>query len=231
MKKRRRSEIFCGRFHRSRTYRKKVKREKKQMRARNKRLISKYPWLTPYNVWTGKLVPNYNYDYISVWDEIPDGWIKAFGEMMCQEITEALAEDDLQDKVYVEQAKEKYGQLRIYMSGNKKALRIIDKYSAISENVCIKCGRPHSPMLNTGWICPECKHCFELRQKKYPLKGAYEDYASENLEHWKIPNELKWTIYSKEGNRIETMDITETVKRIEDRWNAMHPDRADEWCT
>ena len=47
--------------------------------ARNKALLEKYPWLTPYNVWTGKPLEDYNYEY--TWaDDIPRGWRLAFAK-------------------------------------------------------------------------------------------------------------------------------------------------------
>ena len=32
----------------------------------NKNLLEKYPWLTPYNVWTGKLNEDYDYNIKAV---------------------------------------------------------------------------------------------------------------------------------------------------------------------
>jgi hypothetical protein len=96
----------------------------------NKELIERYPFLIPRNVWSGKIVENYDYDnpdYILL-DDMPDGWRKAFGEQMCEEIREELIKAqerdpeggyDDGDKVvpylqgyYPIQIKEKYGQLR-----------------------------------------------------------------------------------------------------------------------
>ena len=222
---RRKTEIHYMPVPRSRTTRKDNKRYIKEIRARNKKLITKYPWLATRD-WKTGLPEDNRYRYISLWDEIPEGWIRAFGEQMCDEIEAALEEDNIQNDVYVEQAKEKYGQLRIYMSGNTKSLNIIDIYSRISENVCCNCGRPHVPMMNFSWISPYCKNCFLKLQKKHEgfYKGEYEKYAPEDKSEWRIPNELKWTRFSKDGNETITVDISNYVKAIEQRWNERNPD-------
>ena len=160
------SSIFYRKDHRSKTYRKKIKRYYKELRARNKRLINKYPWLAPISWRTGKRIENKRYDYISLWDEIPQGWINTFGHLMCDEIEEELEKNGAEHKVYVEQAKEKYGGLRLYMATPGKVDRIISKYERISENVCIRCGKPHVPMMNFCWISPYCSDCFYKLQKQ-----------------------------------------------------------------
>ena len=188
----------------------------------------RYPWLQPYFVWTGKKCENDLFDYVSLWDEIPTGWINVFGRIMCDEIEEALEEDGLENKVYVEQAKEKYGGLRLYMSGNEKSQHIISIYEAISEHICVVCGRPHTPMLNLSWVSPYCEDCFTKlqRRNKYFYQKPYSTYAPENKELWKIPHTLKWTRYSKdEGEKIIEEDISDRVARIEERWNKLQARR------
>ena len=51
----------------------------------NKQLVKKYPFLLPRNRWTGKVPKEYDYSYTEL-DDMPDGWRKAFGEQMCEEI-------------------------------------------------------------------------------------------------------------------------------------------------
>jgi hypothetical protein len=145
----------------------------------NKELIERYPFLIPRNVWSGKIVENYDYDnpdYILL-DDMPAGWRKAFGEQMCEEIREELIKAqerdpeggyDDGDKVvpylqgyYPIQIKEKYGQLRWYDNGypkDSKIYDIINKYEKISERVCINCGKP-ATWISTGWISPWCDDC------------------------------------------------------------------------
>ena len=144
----------------------------------NKRLCDRYPFLVPWNRWSGKLItdcaagetgfwpgdpdkiPEYEYEYTGL-DDMPNGWRKAFGELMCEEIREALIEDGDLDRWRIVQLKEKYGQLRLYDNGHKEGSRIPDiiaKYEAISEHTCIECGKP-ATRITTGWICPWCDDC------------------------------------------------------------------------
>lgn len=214
---------------RTRKYRKKIKRELKFKRNRNKKLIQKYPWLRMPNfrAFFGNKIPFLSDPfYINVWGDIPEGWLRTFGRMMCDEIEAELEKYHLEKKTYVEQAKEKYGQLRIYMTAPHEVLEIIDIYSAISEHICCECGRPHSPMMNFSWVSPYCSKCFYKLQKKnkFFYQGAYEDYAPKDKEHWKIPNELKWTRFSKDKTETYTIDISDRVRNIERLWNEKHPD-------
>lgn len=173
------------------------------------------------------------YDYCSIWDDLPRGWLRAFGTMMCDELEEEFEKYGVQNKLYVEQAKEKYGGLRLYMSTVGEAQHIIDKYERISENICCGCGRPHTPMLNLSWISPYCKNCYERLQSKNKnfYREPYETYTPKDKESWFIPNVLKWHIGSRDNERIREIDISETVKRLEENWNARHPERKDEWST
>lgn len=102
----------------------------------NKDLLEKYPWLTPFNNWSGKKItdcirpngeegfwpgdpekhPDYDYEY-TLLDNMPDGWRIAFGDQMCEEIDRELRRFDYQDKYRIVQIKEKYGSLRWYDNG------------------------------------------------------------------------------------------------------------------
>ena len=154
---------------------KKQRTEAKRRRLVNKKLIKKYPWLKPYNVWTGKIWKDYNYE--TTWaDNLPSGWRKAFGDMMFEEIDEVLKRTNT--TIYITQIKETSGQLRFYCNAHQEVQDIIEDYSRLSENICIVCGKPDVPMLDTGWIFPVCKECFERNQKtnKWGPRGKYEDY-------------------------------------------------------
>ncbi len=213
----------------TRKYRKKVKRELRDIRNRNKRLIQKYPWLRVPNwkkSWKDKkceIVFLEDPYYISLWGEVPSGWTNIFGRMMCDEIEKALEKTGIQDKVYIEQAKEKYGGLRLYMSGNTESQHIISIYEYISEHICCKCGRPHTPMLSLSWVSPYCEKCFNKKMALHYTK-SYKELAPENKEEWKIPNEITRIHFSKDGNIKEVEDISERVKNIERLWNKRHPD-------
>lgn len=70
----------------------------------NKELIEKYPWLQLKNIWNnGKL------DTEFTWlDDLPEGWRKAFGLQMVEELNNILREVDYQEKYQIVQIKEKW---------------------------------------------------------------------------------------------------------------------------
>lgn len=210
---------------RSKTYRKKEKRRLKERRHRNKKLIQKYPWLRAVDWYTMYPMYDKRNDLCGLWDDLPRGWLRAFGVQMCDEIQILLKKHDMDKTAYIEQAKEKYGGMRIYMAAPHEVQEVIDIYSAISENVCCMCGKPHVPMLNLSWISPYCKSCFEKLQKRNSCfyQKPYETYTPENKEHWKIQDKLTWRKYSTEGSTDYTIDISDRVRQIERRWNEKHP--------
>ena len=147
-------------------------------KEKNKELCKQYPFLIPWNRWSGKLItdcaagekgywpgepdklPEYDYEYTEL-DNMPDGWRIAFGEQMCEEIREALIDDGDLDKYRTVEIKEKYGLLRWYDNGCKvgsKVHDIIRKYEYMSAETCIVCGKP-ATRITLGWISPFCDDC------------------------------------------------------------------------
>lgn len=142
--------------------------EKSPEIIKNMELVAKYPFLAmreydwKYYEETGEdryIIPD-DYDYEFTWlDSMPNGWRIAFGEQMCEEIMNALIEEDFVDKYSIMQIKEKFGSLRWYTSGApQKVHDIVDKYELISERTCINCGKP-ATKISMGWICPWCDDC------------------------------------------------------------------------
>lgn len=151
-----------------------------EIKQKNRELCERYPFLIPSNRFSGMKVTDpkaqeggfwpgspeaipdpYDYEYTEL-DEMPHGWRKAFGEQMCEEIRNAILEsgtaEDLNDYRIV-QIKEKYGQLRWYDDWTNDAIEaVIDKYTALSEQTCIRCGKP-ATKVSTGWISPFCDDC------------------------------------------------------------------------
>ena len=136
----------------------------------NKKLVEKYPFLAPkkydhdYYDKTGKdryVIPdNYNYEWTWL-DGIPDGWVEAFGEQMCQEIKDELIRCNFLDNYEVIQTKEKYGMLRWYDCGIPAECNVHDiiaKYEDLSEVTCCVCGKP-ATKISGGWIRPYCDNC------------------------------------------------------------------------
>ena len=61
---------------------------------KNKMLCKKYPWLMPRHDGTNKKLKGYHYQWTEL-DFMPDGWRKAFGEMMMEDILEACKKDNI----------------------------------------------------------------------------------------------------------------------------------------
>lgn len=156
------------------------------------------------------------YDHM---DDIPHGWCIAFGDMFLEELDNAIRNAKLEDEYKVYQAKEKFGQLEWYSSPTTPEINdIIRKYEVISANVCIVCGKPNVYMLTKlGWISPFCEKCF----KEYV--NDTRDYRDVIGGNGKILNVMKYRQYSNnfepKGWRDFEVDISDTVKKVEQRWN------------
>ena len=128
----------------------------------NKNLLEKYPWLTPYNVWTGETSKDFDYEY--TWaDDIPDGWRRAFGDQMIEELDQLLKKYNLENEYRIVQIKEKYGGLRWYDNGFSEEgwgeyKAWLYKYEDLSLKTCIDCGKP-AIGLTKGYTIPLCKDC------------------------------------------------------------------------
>ena len=73
----------------------------------NKELCKRYPFLQITDCWTGQ--PYEDEDYSSTWlDDMPDGWRKAFGKEMLEEIREELIRCDYLNEYRIMQIKEKF---------------------------------------------------------------------------------------------------------------------------
>lgn len=70
----------------------------------NKELIKKYPWLQIRNVWTNEKLD----DEFTWLDDLPEGWRKAFGLQMVEELDQILRKANYQDKYKIIQIKEKW---------------------------------------------------------------------------------------------------------------------------
>ena len=143
-----------------------------------KELKTRYPFLIPRNRFTDKIcdgigMTQEEYENWSELDDMPDGWRKAFGEQMCEEIYQALLKNggkEAVNKYRIIQIKEKWGYLHWYDSnGNTEINKIIRKYEDISEKTCITCGKP-ATKISLGWISPYCDDCADEPSKKCGIK-------------------------------------------------------------
>ena len=135
----------------------------------NKDLIKKHPYLLPRHVWTDDPIEDYDYSF-TLLDDMPEGWRKAFGEQMCDEITAVLKKYNFLNDYRVVQVKEKYGSLRWYDYGApdgafEEINKIIHKYEVLSAKTCINCGKP-ATKISLGWISPYSDECANLLQKR-----------------------------------------------------------------
>lgn len=203
-------------------------------------LVNKYPFLIPkyWNRDSMTYEVDKDYDYtLTELDEMPDGWRKAFGEMICEEIKEELIKHNCLDEYLITQIKEKFGQLRWYDNGTPigcNVSQIIDKYSVLSENICIICGKPDVPITKNGWISPYCKKCFttpnDWYKKEFPNK--VDEWIKNHLEDWeeydkeennKMQDSYTVHKWSKEnGDEEITYDISETATKIRAKWRTEH---------
>lgn len=138
--------------------------------AHNKKLVARYPFLAPkvYDHEASekdgidRYIIDPEYDYSWTWlDGLPEGWVKAFGSEMCQEIWDELVRCDYLDDYTVVQTKEKFGSIRWYDGGIPKGCKVWDiirKYEELSERTCCHCGKP-ATKISKGWICPWCDDC------------------------------------------------------------------------
>lgn len=133
---------------------------KEKVVAYNKALVKRYPFLKPYNEYTGKE----DESYTSTWlDDMPRGWRIAFAEKMCEELLPILEKVNYVNEYKILQVKEKYASLRWYYGDvpeeiSEEIAKVISKYEDISYNTCCNCGKP-ATYESKGWICPFCKDC------------------------------------------------------------------------
>lgn len=197
------------------------RQKKKQLKLKNKKLVKEYPFLLPRNVWTDKVPKDYNYEY-TIYDSIPKGWRKAFGKELLKELRESLVNNGCLDSFRFTQIKEKYGRLCLYNFGApEETHNIINKYEFISEYICIRCGRPDTPIINNfGWYEPVCKCCYDKQLKERIEIGLrnipYEDCV--DSESSELPLSYSMKVYSKGKSEIVTYDISETVNKIRSKW-------------
>mgnify|MGYP007099007032 FL=1 len=94
----------------------------------NQELVKRFPFLLPRNGWTDEVASDYDYSY-TVLDVMPEGWRKAFGMQLCQELSQALQEAGFLEQYRILQIKEKYGWLCWYDNGAPEAAqKVLAKY-------------------------------------------------------------------------------------------------------
>ena len=179
----------------------------------NKKLIEDYPFLWPVD-WNGNKIKDYDYKYTFL-DDMPIGWKKRFGRLLCEDLKKDLKTCNYLDKYSLCQVKEKYGELRWYSNGvpqSSKESEIISKYGHISGRVCTQCGKFPVPVINNGWIQPLCKDCYEKFHPETSTK-SYEDFIIDDSEFNPV---LHLTRFSKDGNEEIFRDTSNIIERMKD---------------
>jgi hypothetical protein len=125
-------------------------------------------------------------------DCIPNGWQKPwFMETMLMSLKAAIQADGMDmDRIYMTDAKEKYGSLRMDFSTPVTEGHAFSDMCLAWEELagyfCCMCGKPHVS-ISRGWICPYCKDCWA------DINGPFTEAPLEN------PKISTW----ENGERVE----------------------------
>lgn len=173
------------------------------MKEQNKKLIERYPFLLPRNVWTDEVPKDYDYSYVRGQGELPNGWWKLFLQM-CEDIRQPLIDANYLDKFRFSQIKEKYNTMRCYNFGApEEVYNIIHKYEQIAYYVCTKCGKP-AAYETQGYYASFCEDCFKdyvRHQKVKPIefKPYFKISGYKNGENYEkiVSFEDEWSRYLK----------------------------------
>lgn len=92
--------------------------------------------------------------------DIPEGWYKAFGEQMIDELNDLLVKYNFVDDYEIAQVKEKFGELRWQDYGVPEEMYYeymdwIRTYEKMSYRTCYICGEP-ATYRSKGYILPFC---------------------------------------------------------------------------
>lgn len=193
---------------------KKIRKYDKWYKLRNKKLVKKYPWLKPIK-WAFRghkeiRDPHYDYTWIPFFVNVP-GWWRSFGKMMADEINVLFEKcPDL----YVIDWKEKWGGLRIdFGNATREILDVANKYEVLSQNICYYCGKPDTPLTDTGWVLPICKRCYEHKKDEIWGNKPYDEIV---VDDGKMSEEITWKYFN---SKEEIIDISDTANRIRENWH------------
>lgn len=190
------------------------RQRKKRTRIENKKLINEYPFLVPLDFFTGKRVEDITYD-TTILDDMPIGWKKAFGKLLCEDLKNALIKTNCLENYDILQVKEKYGSLRWYDNAQNDEIRdVIEKYEYISHFVCVECGKINVPTINEGWIMPLCEGCYNRNANRKKKHGLESDYQKAICSDAKMNTTFEIKKYSKNGDEIIKYDCSDILKRM-----------------
>lgn len=100
--------------------------------------------------------------------ECGDGWYELLKDA-CDKIEPILAANKKADPLgwkcglyRASQVKEKYGTLRLYLSGaSNEVYKIVDELEHKSSTICEECGKP-GKIIGGNWLYCRCRDCYEI---------------------------------------------------------------------
>jgi ribosomal protein L37AE/L43A len=121
----------------------------------------------------------YPYELFGI--ECGDGWKKLY-QPIIDFIMKYNKDKDEEDKIEINQIKEKFGSIRIYLSKYTDELRqMIDDAEEQSYYTCEECGKYiKKPIVEGHWIYPMCRKCYDEMKEKQ--EKAMEEVASKIKE-------------------------------------------------
>ena len=142
-----------------------------------KRLINKYPFLLPRNVWTGKLDEDYDYSYyVGQFDYSSTNIISAWDRLFllyCKNITPLLRSSGTLSQFCFSEIKEKWGKMCLYNFGTTEEVqKLTQDYENYSGCICCRCGR-RATRITTDWIAYYCKKCSKQLNKENSVKRIH----------------------------------------------------------
>lgn len=169
----------------------------------NKKIIEKYPFLQPKNIWTNQPIASYDYTYVLGVDEIPVGWKRLFLQM-CADLKTQLIKDGFLEEFRFTQVKEKYNRMECYSNGcSEAAQRIIDKYTHMSQYVCTVCGQP-AEWETQNYVASFCHQCWKDYGRHEPSESVTPEtkyrliiYTQGKKIHKIISFKREWNRYLK----------------------------------
>ncbi len=120
-----------------------------------------------------------------IWDlmvfgiDTGDGWFNLIDVLFTE--LEKITKGGI---LHVDQVKEKYGELTIYLNtDNELAFKLVSNAEKISREICENCGRP-GKTYDDGWVvtlCPKCRIEYKNRKMKEKLAPYNEQYSRKKI--------------------------------------------------
>lgn len=170
------------------------------------------------------------------YDVIEIGWRKAFGKQLSDEIKKAGKESRKRlgyrswKKLFqVEQIKEKYGELRMYVSTTKEIQQVLDKYELLSIGYCFNCGKP-ARYRSRGWIEYYCKDCminYLKSSDKYRDEPITKEEIKQELEQCRLTKKDIPELISYEYPVLKVENFN-SIEERDERFNQLYENRKDD---